>query len=95
MKSSARKGSRGGGGARGARKRESPEQAKRKRFIAVWWGLREALGGDGWDDWTDEEIVATMDSWVMDPAFTDRTDRDEVDELLEQSFDPRDVRGMR
>lgn len=87
------------GASRRASRRETPDQVKRRRFIAVWCGLRDAYGGDGWEGWTDDEIVAAMEGWVMDPAYMygmdPRSVRDDVDELLDQSFDPRHVRGVR
>ena len=81
-----------------AGKRKTPGQIKAERFMAVWWGLREAYGGDGWDDWTDAEIMTALEGWVTDPNYAygvEKTARDEIDELLEQSFDPRQIRDMR
>lgn len=58
--------------------------------VAVWEYMADMLGGDGWDDWTGDEIHRAMDAWLTEGADAAKQAR----ELIEDAFDPRDVRFM-
>lgn len=79
-----------------ARKKKAKAPMTEKRaLLQVFNLLTDIYGGDGWDDWTEAEVIQAMQGWVRLPHYDDWSEwnaQEITDELVEQGFDPRDVR---
>ncbi len=73
------------------RKQKTPPMTVDRAIQLVLWKLEDKLGGEGWDD---PRLVDAMRGWVSIPFDIDWSEwsaEKEAEELIAQSFDPRDM----
>lgn len=64
---------------------------EKQQQLTVWEILRDSLGGEGWEGWTEAEIDRAMRGMGCEALGSGVDPHRYADELLEDAFDPRHI----
>lgn len=69
--------------------REHHDSKNRPYLREIWTIIADMLGGDGWEDWTDDQVCSSISDYMIWSGDSHQ----DAQVMVDDGFDPRHVKG--